>query len=96
MGDLSLAVHREIAGALTKGSLDTVGYSDQVAHTLDAYKNNIRPLYVSPGNPGGEPRTGSSGPDEEYRASARIRGRRRKRVVNPKIAIHFKRDACKI
>ena len=48
------------------------------------------------GNPGGEPRPGSSDPDEEHRASARIRRRRRKRVVNAKIAIHFKRDACKI
>ena len=48
------------------------------------------------GNPGGEPRPGPSDPDEEYRASARIRRRRRKHVVNAKIAIHFKRDACKI
>ena len=48
------------------------------------------------GNPGGEPRPGPSDPDEEYRANARIRRRRRKHVVNAKIAIHFKRDACKI
>ena len=55
-----------------------------------------RPLYsLFTWEPGGEPRTGSSGPDEKHRASARIRGRRRKRVVNAKIAIHFKRDACK-
>ena len=48
------------------------------------------------GNPGGEPRPGPSDPDEEYRASARIRRRRRKHVVNAKIAIHCKLNACKI
>jgi len=35
-------------------------------------------------------------PDQEDWISARIRRRRRKRVVNAKIATHVKRDACKV
>ena len=48
------------------------------------------------GNPGGKPRPASSDPDEEHRASAGIRRGRRKRVLNAKIAIYLKRDACGI
>src|ERR1700733_8071652 len=48
------------------------------------------------GNPGGKPRPVCSDPDEEHRAGAGIRRRRRKRVLNAKIAIYLKRDACKI
>ena len=35
-------------------------------------------------------------PDQEDWISARIRRRRRKRVVNAKIATHVKRDACRV
>ena len=48
------------------------------------------------GNPGGKPRPVCSDPDEEHRASAGIRRRRRKRVLNAKIAIYLKRYACSI
>jgi hypothetical protein len=48
------------------------------------------------GDPGGKPPPVSGNPDEERRASAGIRRRRRKRVVNAKITIHFKLNACKI
>src|SRR5260370_20133080 len=50
----------------------------------------------SPGDPGGEPRPVSSDPDEEHRASASIRRRRQKLVINTKIAIHFKLNARKV
>jgi hypothetical protein len=48
------------------------------------------------GNPGGKPRSASSDPDEEHRASAGIRRCRRKRVLNAEIAIYLKQDACSI
>ena len=46
------------------------------------------------GNPRGEPRPAASDPDEEHRTSASIRRRRRKRVLNAKVAIYLKRDPC--
>ena len=43
-----------------------------------------------------KPSSAGRHPDQEHWISARIRRRRRKRVVNAKIAIHVKRDACRI
>ena len=48
------------------------------------------------GNPGGKPRSVCSDPDEEHWASAGIRRRRRKRVLNAKIAVCLKRYAYRI
>jgi hypothetical protein len=43
-----------------------------------------------------KPSSAGRHPDQEDWISARIRRRRRKRVVNAKIATHVKRDACRI
>jgi hypothetical protein len=59
-------------------------------------KGSGKATRLSSGNPGGEPHPGSSYPNEEHRASASIRRRGRKRVLNAKISIYVKRDACKI
>jgi hypothetical protein len=48
------------------------------------------------GNPGGKPRSASSDPNEEDRARAGIRRRRRKRVLNAEIAVYLKWYACGI
>src|ERR1700679_3321009 len=45
------------------------------------------------GNSGGKPRSASSDPDEEHRAGAGVRRRRRKPVLNVKIAICLNRYA---
>src|SRR5467141_56785 len=69
-------------------------------HECQSFNKHAHPSLslacLSLGNPGGEPRPGSSDPDQEHWTSARIRRRRRKCVVNAKIAIHVKREACRI
>jgi hypothetical protein len=51
---------------------------------------------VRKGDSGGKPRPVCGNPDEEYRASAGIGRRRRKRVLNAKIAVYLQRYAYSI